>query len=263
MNINLISHYDHFPNHKPVSDKPCINMYNDEFVWQSKKDSCVLLIEPRSIIPVVYKYVEQNWRKFKYIFTHDSLLLNHCPNAKLILWGWGNANYMSFSDIPKTKNISMVSSNKELCELHKARKELALMYDGSGIVDCYGTFNGGKYAEVEDYMADYRFSIILENYIDDYWFTEKILNCFANKVVPIYLGARKIGEYFNLGGVLQVKDKSEIISVIERLTSDETRAKKVYRRMESAVDDNYNRAKQFPAFEEWFYKEYGELLNEC
>ena len=108
MRIKLHSYYDHFPNHKPVDNEPYIEMYNDEFVWQSKKDSCVLLIEPRSIIPVVYKYVEQNWRKFKYIFTHDSLLLNNCPNAKLILWGWGNANYMSFSDRPKTKNISMV-----------------------------------------------------------------------------------------------------------------------------------------------------------
>lgn len=263
MNINLISYYDHFPNHKPLPFEHCIDMYNDDYVWRAKDGDCALLIEPRSICPKAYEYVEHYHKKFKYIFTHDGKLLEMCDNAKMILWGWGNANYMSFSDIPKTKNISMVSSNKELCELHKARKELALLYEDSGIVDCYGTFNGGKYAEIKDYMADYRFSIILENYIDDYWFTEKVLNCFANKVVPIYLGARKIGEYFNMGGVLQVKDKSEIISVIERLTSDETRAKRVYRHMESAVNDNYNRAKQFPNFETWFFKEYGELLNEC
>ena len=70
MRIKLNSYYDHFPNHKPVDNEPYVEMYNDEFVWQSQKDSCVLLIEPRSIIPVVYKYVEQNWKKFKYIFTH-------------------------------------------------------------------------------------------------------------------------------------------------------------------------------------------------
>lgn len=261
MRIKLNSYYDHFPNHKPVDNEPYIEMYNDEFVWQSKKDSCVLLIEPRSIIPVVYKYVEQNWRKYKYIFTHDSLLLNHCPSAKLILWGWGNANYMSFSDRPKTKNISIVSSDKELCELHKARKKLALLYDGWGIVDCYGTYNGGKYAEIEDYMADYRYSIILENYVDDYWFTEKILNCFSNKVVPIYLGAKKIGDYFNSESILAFDNVNGIKDCVRVMLGDY--GEYWYKSRISAIEDNYNRAKQFPAFEEWFYKEYGELLNEC
>lgn len=262
MNINLISYYDHFPNHKPLPFEPCIDMYNDNFVRESTEGSCALLIEPRSICPKAYEYVEKNWNKFRYIFTHDSKLLEMCDNAKLILWGWGNANYMSYSDKPKTKNISMVSSNKELCELHKARKELALMYDGSGIVDCYGTFNGGKYAEVEDYMADYRFSIILENYIDDYWFTEKILNCFANKVVPIYLGARKIGEYFNTDGIIQFNSPDEIYDFINKINSPKYLNKMYYTR-EEAINDNYERVKQFPDFETWFFKEYGELLNEC
>lgn len=262
MDINLISYYDHFPNHRPTGNEPCIKMYNDEFVTKATEGSCALLIEPRSICPAAYKYVEQNYKKFKYVFTHDSQLLAMCDNAKLILWGWGNANYMSYSDRPKTKNISIVSSDKELCELHKARKELALMYDGSGIVDCYGTFNGGKYAEIEDYMADYRYSIVIENYIDDYWFTEKILNCFANKVVPIYVGARKIGEFFNTKGILRIKDWNRLkgndwlnMNTPESLESH-------YETLMPAIEDNYNRVKQFPVFEDWFYREYGELLNE-
>lgn len=260
MKINLFSLYDHFPNHHPVPFEPYIDMYNDEFVLQATEGSCALLVEPRSISAKAYEYVEQNYKQFKYVFTHDSQLLAMCDNAKLILWGWGNANYMSFSDRPKTKNISMVSSDKELCELHKARKELALMYENSGIVDCYGTFNGGKYAEIEDYMANYRFSLILENYIDDYWFTEKILNCFANKVVPVYIGARKIDDFFNKKGIIQVDTVDELKLAVLFVT--ECNSEKWYQERLNAICDNYNRAKQFPVFEDWFYRKYGELLNE-
>ena len=262
MGIKLISHYDHFPNHRPTGNGPCIEMYNDEFVTKATEGSCALLIEPRSICPAAYEYVEQNYKKFKYVFTHDSQLLAMCDNAKLILWGWGNANYMSYSDRPKTKNISIVSSDKELCELHKARKELALLYEDSGLVDCYGTFNGGKYAEIEDYMADYRYSIVIENYIDDYWFTEKIMNCFANKVVPIYVGARKINEFFNSEGIIRVDDWRDICCFESKFIYPRT-LKTYYESCKEAIEYNYNRVKQFSDFETWFFKKYGELLNEC
>ena len=260
MNIKLYSYYDHFPNHKPVANEPCVEMYNDEFVYKAPVGSCALLIEPRSIQSKAYEWMEQNWKRFKYVFTHDSRLLQICDNAKLILWGWGNANYMSFSEVPKTKNISIVSSDKELCELHKARKELAVLYDGWGIVDCYGTFNGGKFAEVEDYMKDYRYSIIIENYIDDYWFTEKILNCFANKVVPIYVGAKKIGQFFNNKSILNYDNIDGVKDCVRVLQGNY--GPYWYKSRLSAIEDNYKRVKLFPAFEDWFYGKYGELLNE-
>ena len=128
MKVELHSYYDHFPNHKhDIPFEPYIDCYNDEFCIKEPiiPDSIALLIEPRSIIPDVYEWMEKNYRKFKYVFTHDSRLLKACDNAKLILWGMGNANYNSFNDVPKTKYISMVSSGKELCELHKIRKQLA------------------------------------------------------------------------------------------------------------------------------------------
>jgi hypothetical protein len=236
-------------------------MYNDDYVWRAKDGDCALLIEPRSICPKAYEYVEHYHKKFKCIFTHDSKILSMCDNAKLILWGWGNANYMSYSDRPKTKNISIVSSDKELCELHKARKELALLYEGSGLVDCYGTFNGGKFASVEEYMADYRYSIVIENYIDDYWFTEKILNCFANKVVPIYFGARKIDEFFNSKGIIHCNSVEEIKDVVKSAEMLE----RIYEsaRFQGPIIDNYNRVQNWSDFETMFFDEYGELLNEC
>lgn len=258
MNINLISYYDHFPKHKPLPFEPCIDMYNDDFVQQSTEGSCALLIEPRSICPRAYAYTEKNWRKFKYIFTHDSKLLDMCDNARLIIYGGGCGGISEYPIVPKTKNVSMVSSNKELCELHKARIEIARALKDNPNVDVMGTVDGGEFVQPDKIYPEYKFSVAFENYIDDYWFTEKICNCFANRVVPIYFGARKIDEFFNAGGIIHVKDWRRIPDIIKPMDFE-----MAYKLRESCIEDNYKRVQKYARFEDWFFNEYGELLNEC
>ena len=261
MKIELHSYYDHFPNHKhDIPFEPYIDCYNDEFCIREPiiQDSIALLIEPRSIIPDVYEWMEKNYRKFKYVFTHDSSLLKACDNAKLILWGMGNANYNSFNDVPKPKNISMVSSDKELCELHKIRKQLALDLKGHPLVDTMGTFDGGAFVDTETIYAPYKFSIVVENYIDDYWFTEKICNCFANKTIPLYLGSPKIYKFFNPQGIMSFQPQG--LKYWLEYQTPEILENKYNRRLE-AIEDNYQRVRKFENFETWFFKEYGELLD--
>lgn len=262
MKIKMHGYYDHFPNHKhDIPFEPYIDCYNDEFCIREPiiPDSIALLIEPRSIIPDVYEWMEKNYRKFKYVFTHDSRLLKACDNAKLILWGMGNANYNSFNDVPKTKYISMVSSDKELCELHKIRKQLALDLKGHPLVDTMGTFDGGAFVDTKTIYAPYKFSIVVENYIDDYWFTEKICNCFANKTIPLYLGSPKIYKFFNPQGIMNFQPQG-LKDWLEYQTPEILENK--YNRRLKAIEDNYQRVRKFENFETWFLKEYGEMLDE-
>lgn len=261
MKVELHSYYDHFPNHKhDIPFEPYIDCYNDEFCIKEPiiPGSIALLIEPRSIIPDVYEWMERNYKKFRYVFTHDSRLLKACDNAKLILWGMGNANYNSFNDVPKTKYISMVSSDKELCEFHKIRKQLALDLKGHPLVDTMGTFDGGAFVDTETIYAPYKFSIVVENYIDDYWFTEKICNCFSNKTIPLYLGSPKIYKFFNPQGIMSFQPQG-LKDWLEYQTPDILENK--YNRRLEAIEDNYQRVRKFENFETWFFKEYGELLD--
>ena len=216
------------------------------------KKSIALLIEPRSIQPDVYKYIEQNHDKFRYIFTHDSILLNNFDNARLILFGGVYAEYNE----SKTKDISMVSSNKEMCQLHIDRKIICKKLSKNPKVDCYGTFDGGKWGTTKDIYASYKYSIVIENYIDDYWFTEKICNCFANRTIPIYYGARKITEFFNSLGIIQLDDPYEAIDIVNELDVN-----KDYLRRLSGVIYNHELVKRFYCFEDWFHTEYKELLE--
>lgn len=261
MKIELHSHYDHFPNHKhDMPFEPYIDCYNDDFCYREQivPNSIALLIEPRSIQPRTYAWMEENYHKFRYVFTHDSKLLEKLPNAKLILWGGGCGGISQFPIVPKTKNISLVSSNKTMCELHRARIELARVLSGSPYVDVMGTFDGGEYVTPDKIYPEYRFSIAFENYIDDYWFTEKICNCFANKTIPIYLGSPKIYKFFNPDGILSF-DPQGLMDWLQFQTPEILANKYMFKI--KAVEDNFERVRKYENFETWFFKEYGELLD--
>ncbi len=258
MKIKMHGKYDHFPNHNPLPFEPYIDCYNDVscFTEIIEPNSIALLIEPRSL-QYTYEWMEQrkHWRQFKYIFTHDSRLLESCPNAKRILWG----RVYDTNDIPKTKMVSMVSSDKEYCWLHKARKITAReLYDNPD-VDILGTIDGGDWKSTREIYAPYRFSVAFENYIDDYWFTEKICNCFANKTIPIYFGAKKITDFFNKDGIIRVPHHEDIPAVIDTLKWQGFERQYELRR--AAIEDNFERVKKFADFETWFFNEYGELLE--
>ena len=258
--IRLHSYYDHFRNHSPGAGDKFIHCYNDIFAIkreQIRSDDIALLIEPRFIQPDVYTYVEQHYFEFAYVFTHDTYLLNNIPNARLIIWGgvWG------WSDEEKDKMVSMVASHKANDYWRKERVRLAnLLSDKSNPlsekVDVFGTFNGGPRVDTKTIYSRYKFSIAMENSIDDYWITEKICNCFSNKTIPIYIGANEIDELFNPDGILTAHSVDDVLEILHDPYLDE-----MYESRKDAIEDNYVRVKKYAVFENWFYHEYGELLE--
>ena len=234
-----------------------------------------MISEPRSILPGVYQnvlankdYVEKN---FDAIFTHDSEILSTFKNAKLYLNGkvWYGRNIegimyegkkAGFSDDGgakditisednykrKNKNISMISSHKELCPLHVLRKNLALRLkkNNSAGVDTFGTFDGSEYCARELPFEFYRYSVVLENYISEFYFTEKILDCFASETIPIYLGATQIDKFFNPDGIIKisVEDCNNIEEILKQCTPEE------YERRLPAVIENFWRVQEYIKF---------------
>lgn len=214
------------------------------------------LIEPRTTSDLVdspgaYEFVYQNYKLWDNIFTHDSKLLT-LPNAHLAIWGGAH----SWNDCEKTKDISIISSDKEHCPLHIARKNLAYYMKENSIGDTYGTFDGGPRIDAEQTYAQYKFAIAIENYIDDYWFTEKICNCFSNKTVPIYIGAKKINEFFNKDGIIQCDNIGQIKELLKNFDYD-----KEYKKRKKAIDENYERVKEFRNCFCYLYKNYKHLLG--
>lgn len=270
--VRLKTHgfYDKIIDHAYVEGEDFIDCYDDSSVQECDTlvdKSIALMIEPRSIMPRGYEFLENGgWKKFKYIFTHDSELLNF-PNAKPIIVGavWER------SDVPKTKNVSMVCSFKEMCSLHKWRKELAEYLHKSSMADVYGDWQYKEqhgWVEPSEYLRDYRFSVVIENYIDDYYFTEKILNCFANKVVPIYVGARKIDTYFNSKGILHFDSVDAVEKMFREIEHPTKKCfafkgwEALYEELKPYVEENYRYALPYSTFENTLFYYYGDILDD-
>ena len=255
--IKMHAMYDHFPDHNPLPGEPYIDCYSDSHVREcvNAGNNIAMLLEPRSMIGEYYDYVLTHYKQFKYIFTHDSQLLR-LPNARMLNWG----DVWLTTDSEKTKGISLVTSPKNWCPLHKARLELYNYFKDRPEVDCfYGDWNNPNVPAIEakDYLEHYKYSIIIENDIDDYWYTEKLLNCFSTKTVPIYVGATRIGELFNAGGIIQVRDWQEVPQIVARLNLSD------YETRTDAINDNFERVKPWRTpWKERFFRDYGDLLEE-
>lgn len=259
LKIRMHAIYDHFPEHNPFENEPCIECYSDTKVFDCNCKTgrnIALLLEPKSMISDAYKFVAENPRYFEYIFTHDSELLE-LPQSRLLLWG----DVWIDTDSKKTKGISICTSYKNWCSLHNARLELARYFENGDIVDVFfGDWNNPKIPNInpKDYLEEYKFSIVIENDIDEYWYTEKILNCFATKTIPIYVGATRIGDVFNIDGIIQVDNWKVIPEMVKTLNIDAEYEKRL-----SAIEDNYNRVKPYKVnWKQRFFNDYGDILEE-
>ena len=211
-----------------------------------------LLCESKEIVPEDYLIFEHHPKlaaEFDSIFTFDEEILDKLKNAKEFCL-CSNVNFFGADTkginapdwcAQKTKNVSICSSHKRSCDLHKLRYDWACLFKNNPLVDTFGTFDGGAYVTALDYLKDYRYSIAVENDIRPYWFTEKILNCFATRTVPIYVGHEKMLERFNSDGIIFVKseDYGKIENIIKQCSAADYEARR------AAIEDNFERVQKY------------------
>lgn len=229
-------------------------MYSHEKMLENdKKDAYGLIFESRAIIPLIYHRVEKRISLFKEVYTHNSEFLKKYSNCKWIpgggIWIGGYYGGGEIKIKEKTKLCSLVSSGKIMCRLHQFRLNIYETVNRD-IVDVFGVY---KHIQINKSLEDYMFSIIVENYVDDLYFTEKILNCFATGTIPIYLGARNIGEKFNVEGIITFKTQEELHNLLPTLN------KELYLSKMGAIQDNFIKCQEYKCIEDYIYNNY--LLN--
>lgn len=217
-----------------------------------------MLTESRPIVPKDYEVFHRNRgleKDFRYIFTYDDRILNEIENARFypVAAGIWNSEMREGRYREKDRDLSILSSDKVMCALHRFRLELARLCKREGLADTFGRFDGGGYVEkVDETLNRYRFSMIIENDVSDYYFSERLTSCFAAQTVPVYLGARRIGDFFNTDGMILLgsADLEEAESLIAECTRER------YEAMLPAVLDNYERVKEYVNMQDYLYEHY-------
>lgn len=221
------------------------------------------LNESEAIVPEDYALFRKNpglEKDFDLIFTFSAELLDSLPNARHVPFGAGLWVGPAYGDdiredawARKSKNISILSSDKTMCAQHHLRLELARKCRREGLADAFGRFDGGQFVEkLSEVLLDYRYSIILENDLRPFYFTERLTSCFATMTVPIYLGASEIDRFFNPDGIIKisVKDLDDIEKVLAQCSERD------YEERLKAIEDNYRRSRRYVNVYDLMYDDY-------
>lgn len=94
-------------------------------------------------------------------------------------------------------------------------------------------------------MFDSQFHIAIENTnrIKNA-FSEKLIDCFHTRTIPIYYGPSNIGDFFNSKGIFLVNSVSEIIDVCNNLNES------TYYSLLDVIEENYNLSLNYKNMEE-------------
>lgn len=217
-----------------------------------------MLTESRTITPQDYEVFHKHKgleKDFRYIFTYDETILNEIENARFypVAAGIWNRERGDGLYLKKDRDLSILSSDKVMCDLHRFRLELAKTCKKERLADTFGRFDGGDYVlSVDETLDRYRFSLIIENDISDYYFSERLTSCLAAQTIPVYLGARKIGDFFNTDGMilLEKPDIEETKCKIAECTRENYEARL------AAVLDNYERVREYENMQDYLYEHY-------
>ena len=212
----------------------------------SGKPTYIWLLESKQIIPQYYQWIIDNYEfvtsRVDGIFSCDKELCAKYPKI----------SYSVINAVPwvqdrkvheKTKLVSMIASNKRMCEGHARRLQFVDKFRDK--LDFYGRgFN--EISCKEDGLRDYMFSVGIENAVYDTYFTEKLTDCFACGTIPIFYGCKGVTEYFNEDGIIFLDDDFDLSTLTEDL---------YYSKMD-AIKDNFERSINLPVAEDYLYTEY-------
>jgi len=210
-----------------------------------------LIIEPYCLRPGPYETAADLTTHFDAIFTH------HRNWARIgSPWRWYPFGGSWIADWPesveKTRLVSLLTSRKSKTAGHNLRHHIAGRF--GDLVDVMGEPYTPRLQTKRPALEPYAFSIIIESCAAAGFFTEKIIDCFALRTVPIYWGAPDIYRYFNPDGMIIFQTLGELERILKRLTFDQ------YLERQDAIIENAGRARAYQTPEDWLYVMHPEFF---
>src|SRR6266568_906355 len=149
-----------------------------------------LLESPRNTRPE-YRWLGRNPLLFDRVLTFEQNFLENLPRARFSPCGGCWLAKEGWKIHPKTQNLSTIVSEKRAMPGQKLRHEVIQKHAAA-----FDAILGRGFREIDDKiegLKDYRYSLAIENCRQNFYFTEKIIDCFMTGTVPIYWGCPSIG----------------------------------------------------------------------
>lgn len=200
--------------------------------------------------------------KYNYILTYHQDILNEFENAHLFM---GAVTWVHDYKYPiKEFSISTVVGNKSsnTLEGYQLRKDVFFNEDKISNPTKFYLSSRSKLninsdlilGDKKEPLFDSMFSIVIENTSIDNMFTEKLLDCFTTKTIPIYYGCKNIGEFFDIDGILVVNNIDDIINISNSVNEN------LYHSKTTSIDKNYDLSLTYSPWEKNLEKTLRNIL---
>lgn len=208
------------------------------------------LIEPPVINRTSYKFIRENYQHFEKIFTWSKELLDISDKFHFVPFGgcWINPDERRIYG--KSKNLSMMISKKYKAPGHQLRHSIIKSFPNR-----FDIFGKG-WNPIENKIValqDYRFQIVVENCNLDFWFTEKIIDCFQTGTVPIYWGCPSISNFFDAGGIIPFTSISDLNTILNYINEE------TYNNLHDNIINNFELSKKFILSDDYIYYYFKKL----
>lgn len=245
--------------------EPC-ELYVDRIPKTPKNTKRLLwVIEPDEVSKMTKKIIN-NKDKYDKILAYDTTILESCENSTLFPYG---TTWIKDFDFTKPKEFCVTSliGAKKMSSNHHLRHQLInrVREINSIPVHLFNSSNKGikvpnnlktmKNKTYKNELFYSQFHIAIENTTQDNWFTEKLIDCFQTKTVPIYIGCENIGDFFDINGILHVKNLDELVDVCNRID------KSTYNSMRESIETNYKLSFKYSDHIKSLKREIKEFLN--
>lgn len=238
----------------PEHDDDATIIYTDcslNLARKNSKKNIGWLLESPEYHAQYYEWIKFNHDKFCHVITHDKDLLELDKKFKFIpiSSAWISDNDIAIHN--KSKNFSMISSMKNETSGHKMRHRIIAGLNGK--VDLYGREFNPIINKITG-LKDYRYTFCVENCKKDYYFTEKLIDCFLTGTIPIYWGCPSIGNFFDVNGMIIFDNLLELKDKLKLCTEE------YYLNNMESISKNFKLAQNYLCAEDYIYQNKRELF---
>jgi hypothetical protein len=221
----------------------------------------LVLQEPNEYFGL-HDWAIQNKDSFSFILTWDDKILNTCENSIFLPFGhtWFKPDQYQ-KEHNKEFQISHLCGKLLKTYGQSIRHEILArkseIQTPTKFFDVYGDRHNIDTArkDKEFIFGDSMFGVAIENTSHNGYFTEKILDLFLLKTIPIYWGCSNINKFFNSKGIIKFENADDFIYICNKLTPED------YYKHLDIVEENYNLALHYVNYEQNIVNKINEIFK--
>jgi hypothetical protein len=218
-----------------------VSIHVDSFNFADRTPYKVFLqMEPPEIRNIEQKIID-NSGFYDLILTWNHVILGYCGNA--VLFPFGGCWTREADTSKKEFAASFLTSSKVMCPGHGLRLDIFnRLANRVGAIPVTKHKSPPMLADKRSMLVPFQFSVAMENTRRQNFFTEKLIDCFATKTIPIYWGCPNVDEFFNPEGIIKFNNADDLEAGLAALTPE------TYASRRAAIEDNYNRSLLYSNF---------------